>query len=242
MTEELFSDNQYAKTKLNKAKEILRSVYYKESEYNKLIEPRDATADETGFQQLYFRHSIPKEWFTRDDVAIDFVFQQFGSNLARSEIHYIVDKIFSEQGIPRVDIGQNIRETVLSNIQTFLTDNEINALLAPINHYVDMHVKWPAESPNEIRMDIRTGELSFFNITPAIFWSNKYMQFEDFALIDKSFGQWVSKPSVNDRLVVKISDAPEEKLDLLFFVYMKFDIVNRNKILILRTQKPYLIV
>jgi len=61
------------------------------------------------------------------------------------------------------------------------------------------------------------------------------MPFEEFIFIDKSFGEWVSKPSFNDRLYVRIS--PSDKLDQLdFFIYtiLTFSIAEPRKIAILQ--------
>jgi hypothetical protein len=241
MAETLFEGNQYAIDKLDKAKGILSKAYYESSDFQKLVTVENST-DETDFQQLAFRHLIPKEWFTRKDVIIDVAFQQFGANLALSETHFLVDRIFGEAGFPKVDIGANVREDVISNFETFSNTQEIGAILAPIDYYVDMHTKWLTES-QKIVMDIRTGALSFCNSTPSIFWSNKYMPFNDFALIDKRFGKWISKPNFDERLTIKISESKDEDtLDLLFFVTIKFTIVDPEKVLILRSPKPYLMV
>lgn len=243
VTEELFIENKYAFDKLQKAKEILKKAYNESSDFNELVEVKDAVPDEADFQMLYFRHQIPTEWFTRTDVAIDVVFQQFGANLAFSETHYLVDRIFSERTIPKVDIGENIQKDVILNIEEFSNANELNALLAPINQYVDMHTKWLTESPDKVKMDIRTGNLSFGNITPKILWSNKYMPFDDFALVDKKFARWISKPSFAERLTIKVSKTENEgNLDLLFYVSLKFNIVDVEKTLVLRTQKPYIMI
>jgi hypothetical protein len=243
VAEELFVGNQYAINKLKKAMRTLKEAYYASSDFNKLVNVDNARNEETGFQQLGFRHLIPREWFTREDVAIDVAFEQFGANLALSETHHVIDKIFGETSIPKIDLGQNVREGVVTNVEAFSETKQINAMLAPIDHYVDMHMKWPVESQGKIRMDIRTGVLSFCEIQPDIFWSNKYMPFDDFALIDRGFGNWVSKPDFDDRLTVQITGSTEEdKLDLLFFVTMKFNIVEAERVLILRTPKPYLIV
>jgi hypothetical protein len=243
VTEELFSDNPYAREKLARAKNILRETYYRESNFDRLVEVRAATAGETGFQQLYLRTMIPREWFTREDVVIDLAFEGFGTNLAHSEVQVIVNKIFSEPTIPKVDIGQHVREDVISQIQAFSANNKIGAMLIPLDLYVDMHTVWLEEAPDDIQMDIRTGNLAFGDLKPSIFWSNKYMPFDDIALIDKRFGQWVLKPNFAERLAVKIVESQEaDKLDLSFFTTGRFEIANANRVLILSTPKPYLIV
>ncbi len=243
MVELLFEEDKYAKAKLEQAKTILKKSYYETSNFNKLVDSEDASVDETNFQQLYFRTLIPKEWFTREDVIIDIAFEQFGANLAHSEIYYIIDRIFGEQSIPKIDVGINLRENVIANIKAFSQTKEISSLLAPIDYFVDMHTKWLSESPNEITMDYRTGTLSFFGMAQNIIWSNKYKPFDDFVLVDKTFSKWISKPNFVDRLMVKISESNEiDKLDLHFLVNMKFEIVDANKVLILQTPKQHLLV
>jgi len=233
MAEDLFKDNQYARNKLDSAKTIFREEYYRLSDLEKLVEVGDASPDEENFLNLYYRTLIPKEWFTRQDIVIDFVFRQFGENLARSEGKYVLDRTLEEQNVRRVDLGENVFEDFLAYFKTFSETRHITAVFIPVDLYTHVYIDWPKES-SELTIDYSTGGITICGLKPNIFWSNKYRPFSDFALIDKRFGKWTSKPSFTERLTVKISESDkDDKLDLLLLTKMKFEIVDAKKVLIL---------
>lgn len=98
-----------------------------------------------------------------------------------------------------------------------------------------MHIEWPAAS-NDIQIDIRSGQLTICGERPRIFWSNKYMPFNDFILVNRGFGEWTSKPTFGDRLLVSISPSDkEDQLSLLYLTKMRFEIIDAHKILVIST-------
>jgi len=236
MTEELFPPNSYAKDKADKAIENLRKTYYAGSTFAKITSKRDANPEEEGFLQIGFRHLVPKEWFTRKDIHIDLVFTQFAEHLHIAEEKYLINKIFEDTRVPRVDLGDNALNDFIAQFKAFSQNHSIEAMLTPIDFYVPMHTDWLRQT-NEIKMNLVTGELIISKIKPYIFWSNKYTPFNDFVLINIEFGEWASKPNFNNRLEIKMTKSDkEDQLDLLFLTRAKFEIVDPSKTLILQTK------
>lgn len=233
MMEDLFKDNTYAKEKMEKAIKVLKKAYYESSVLEKIVDVRNSGPDEHGFLDLYFNPLIPEEWFTRQDHYIDLVFMQFGEGLARSEKKYILDQIFAEKNVPKVDFKENVQEVFVSNFKKFLENKRVHTVFIPVDFYVDMYTKWSKKS-SDFEIDFATGEISVCGVKPNIIWSSKLTSFADFVLMDKSFGVWASKPSFAERLTTRISKSEKEgMLALLFFTKMKFKILNADKILIL---------
>jgi hypothetical protein len=233
MTEELFPGNVNAQNKLRKAIEELRRSYYSSSKLSKIVSVKDGTPEDEGFLYMNFRYYIPEEWFTSNDIGFQHIFTQFGGEITLSEEKYLVDYIFKEESILKVEVGDNIVNDFVENFKKFSESNKIHAIFAPINQYVNMHTDWPTKT-TDIQVDFTTGELSFCNSKPFIFWSNKYTPFDDFVFINRNFAEWIFKPSFKERLEIKVSKSDKiDKLDLIFFIKMKFKIVNSERSLIL---------
>lgn len=238
MEADLFEGNTAAREKVNRALGILRKVYYESSNVEKLVRVRDAKADEKDILNLYFRHLVPKEWFTKPEYYVDLVFKQFGTNLAISEEKYIIDRIFEAKNIPTRNLGENVLEDFIAEFEAFSDDRRVDSLLIPIDFYVPLYTEWPRRSTELIILH-PTNNIKIGNTQPKIFWSNKYTPFSNIVLMNKQFGEWISKPSFKERLEVKISQSDrEDTLDLLFLTKVQFSIVDARKILILHPQLP----
>ena len=106
-------------------------------------------------------------------------------------------------------------------------------MFLPINYYTRFHIDWVRNNNRELRISYPQGATILgHNIT--VYWSNKYMPLNSFILLDKGFGQWISKPNFNNRLQVTITDSDKaDQLDFLAFTTFKFDITNTNRAIIL---------
>jgi hypothetical protein len=61
------------------------------------------------------------------------------------------------------------------------------------------------------------------------------MPIKEFIFIDRSFGEWVSKPSFNERVYVRISESDKpDQLDFLAYTTLKFSILEPRRIAILQ--------
>lgn len=234
--EDLFHGNEYANEKLRKALGILREQYFKSSVIEKIVTVKDAT-DEKAFSRLGFRHLIPKEWFTSKTHYIDLVFEQLADNLAHSEYKIIVDRIFKSRDFPEIDIAENTPKELVEKSKEFSKNNKIDALFAPINFYVDMYTEWYKEVP-DFKVDFGSGAIFLVEAKQDIFWSNKYIPFNDFAFIDKRFLEMTFKPNFKDRLYVNISQSEKiDMIDLSFSITFNDVIADSSKILILHAKK-----
>lgn len=185
------------------------------------------------FLKMYKRIDIPLEWFTREDVYPDLVFKQFGSGIAFSEKKYIIDEILRNEEIQRLTSKTIDFNTIL---EASRPHNGISptVMFAPIEYYTKFYIDW-TESPD---LQISDNNIVVSGQTYNVFWSNKYMPFDEFIFVDRSFGEWVSKPSFNQRLSVKISESDrKDQLDLLIFTTLKFTILDPNKITILQVAR-----
>jgi len=185
------------------------------------------------FIKMYKRTYIPKEWFTREDVYPDLVFKQFGSGIAFSEKKYIIDEILRNKEIKRsavqtVDFN-TLKETSISFLQGGVRPT---VMFAPIEFFAKLHTDW-RENPE---LQITTFEdIVIAGNVYKVFWSNKYIPFNEFIFVDRNFGEWISKPNFNERLSITISESDRtDQLDLLIFTTLKFSILDINKIIILQ--------
>jgi hypothetical protein len=78
----------------------------------------------------------------------------------------------------------------LINFKNITKNNKIDVLLAPINFYVDMVTNWYKKDP-DYKVNLTTGEIFIVKTKQNIFWSNKYIPFNDFVFVDKRFFEMI---------------------------------------------------
>jgi len=221
--------------KVTRAIALLQKTYYDNSEISGIVKTKDFNVDEEGFLQLGSKIYIPKEWFTRNDIFYDIAVEQFARNLVISETKYLLTRISDCKEIRTIPLEENLLESFISHFKQFSEMNRVQAIFAPIDLYVKMHIDWPASSA-DIRLDFRSGELTICGEKPRIFWSSNYTPFSHFIFVNKSFGEWIAKPAFDNRLSVSITPSnKEDKLSLLFLTIFKFEITSPEKLLILST-------
>lgn len=207
--------------------------YYKSSVIDKIVQTGDASESDENFQKMYKRTYIPEEWFVKENVYPDLVFKQFGSGIATSEKKYIIEEILKNDEIQRSTSDIINFETIREKLLSFSRNGiRPTVMLAPIEYFTKLHTDWRESSHLRI---VTFHDIAISEHPYKIFWSNKYVPFEEFIFLDKSFGEWISKPSFNERLSVTISESDrEDQLDLLIFTTLKFRILDTNKITILQ--------
>lgn len=221
--------------KIQRSEELVRESYFSSSVIDRLVQVRDARASDEGFLKSYRRTYIPREWFIRKDVYSDLVFKRFGSNISLSEKKYFIEEILKKKR-DRTRVGTVDFETLKKFcLSVFESGTRPTVMLAPIGFFTRLHTDWRDDPDLQIR--------SMNNITISghnfeISWSNKYIPFDEFVFIDKSFGEWVAKPSFKERLSVSISESDREaQLDLLVYTTLKFNILRMDRISILEITK-----
>jgi len=228
--------------KIERSEQLAKDSYYRASIINQIVNVRDSRPDDGEFLKIYRRVYVPEEWFTRIDIISDNVFQQFGSDIALGEKKFFIEeKILKNTQIrPKIVNEMNLR-SLEETADSLLGDGFMpTVLFAPIDYYVPFYVDWLGST---LQIGNDPSKVIISGRQYSIFWSNKYMPFKEFIFIDKSFGEWVSKPSFTDRFYVKISrsDKPDQ-LDFLAYTKMKFSITEPRKIAILQKNETYLMV
>jgi hypothetical protein len=223
-----------AMEKLQRCQELFTNVYYESSVIHSLVQTRDAMERDENFLKIYRRTYMPKEWFNRTDHYPDLVFRRFGANLALSEKKYVLEEILENENIEQIEIEREIQFADLRNALLHLSERQRDTpliLFLPISYYTQFHIDWIRENPHQLTIRYPQGA-TILGLNLRIFWSNKYMPFDEFIIIDTSFGLWISKPSFRNRLQVTIDDSDrEDQLDFLAFTTFKFDIIDENRII-----------
>jgi hypothetical protein len=106
-------------------------------------------------------------------------------------------------------------------------------IFAPINYFLKMHIDWTKEAN---KMIVKGDNLIIGPHRIPLFWSSKYVNFNDFIVIRRSFGRWIAKPSISERLFVEISESSErqEQMELKAYTVFHLDIIDPSQILILK--------
>lgn len=222
-----------ARAKIEHCKSLVYESYYKSSVIDKIMQTRDANESDENFQKMYKRTYIPEEWFVKENVYPDLVFKQFGSGIATSEKKYIIEEILKNDEIQRSTSDTINFETIREKLLSFSRNGiRPTVMLAPIEYFTKLHTDW-RQSPH-LRI-VTFHDIAISGQHYRVFWSNKYVPFEEFVFVDKSFGEWISKPNYSERLSVTISESDKEgQLDLLIFTTLKFRIMDTTKITILQ--------
>lgn len=220
--------------RVEKSEKLVYDSYKESSIIEEIVKVRSAKETDKNFETFHIRRLIPKEWFIRKDISSDLVFTQFGSNIALSEKKYILKKIFENNAIPKGSIKE-IKETdiIETIVQLYSSGNKPDAIFIPISFFRKFFLDWRKQFQMKEPNKLTVAGFDF-----KIFWSNKYTPFNEFIFINKDFGQWISKPSVEKRLFVEIKESEEpDKLELEIISNLKFLIINPEKILILKEIK-----
>jgi hypothetical protein len=221
--------NERMQEEIAKATELFRKKYDSDSEISKIVNTRDATDNDRNFLQLGSKYYIPKDWFTRDDIFYDIAIEQFAESLIISETKYILTRLIDCREIHRVIAQENILNTFIEQFRQFSETSKVQVIFAPIDLYVKMHIEWPVAS-TDVQLDLRSGQLSICGEKPKIFWSNKYTPFNDFILLNKSLGEWISSPSFDNRLLVSILPSDrDDQMGLSYSTKMKFELTKPQK-------------
>lgn len=220
--------------RISKCISLLKKSYFESSIITKVIETLDF--NETQHQNLDFLKFgiwtyVPKEWFIRDDVIPDFVFIEFGRNIAIGEKKYLIKKILNSNARQK-----SLTEANYQNIATAIMEmGDLSDIIifAPIDHYVKMHIDWTKEANALV---VEENELIVKSHRIPLFWSSKYVDFKDFIIVRRSFGRWIAKPSVRDRLSVEMLQSSEkpDQMELKAQTLFHLDVIDPSQILILK--------
>ena len=231
--------------KINNCKNILLENYFNTSIVEQAVDTLDyneAIHRDLNFLKFGKWYYIPKKWFTDPSIYPDLVFSGIGRGIAIGEKKHIVEKILANDNVNRITLGAinygNIREIVhglVSEMEMPLSNLQF-ILFAPIEYFVAMHIDWAREQHQTL---IWEGELIVDNFRVKLFWSNKYVDYKEFVISEKSLCGWIARPNVNSRLEVEIreSDRPEN-MELKAQTAFNFTIRDPKKIRVLQPTQP----
>lgn len=187
---------------------------------------------------------IPKKWFTDPSIYPDLVFSDIGRGIAIGEEKHIVQEILTNDGVDRIRLETvnygNLREIVRELRSTVSRRHQVPHLIlfAPIDYFVIMHVDWAREENLAL---MQGGNLLVDNLRLKVFWSSKYVEFDEFIVTERSICRWVAKPNVRDRLEVQIvsSENQPENMELKAQTVFNFTVLNPEEIKVLQPiQRP----
>ena len=94
-----------------------------------------------------------------------------------------------------------------------------------------MHVNWMKEVGASV---VEQNNLIAESHRIPLFWSNKYVEFNDFIIVRKSFGRWIAKPRFSERLSVQMfeSSKRQDQMEIKAQIVFHLDIRNPQQILI----------
>jgi len=224
--------------KIRRCTNRLKENYIQSSIITKVIETIDF--DENQHQHLDFLKLgvwtyVPKEWFIRPDVYPDLVFAEFGRNIAIGEEKYLIEQILNTKETKRKTLAEVNYQNVVEALKEVGNLSDL-VMFAPINHFVKMHIEWMKETDSLV---IRGNELIIESNHIPLFWSSKYVDFNDFIVVRKSFGRWIAKPSISERLLIDMIESSErpDQMEVKAQTIFHLDILQPSQILILKSQR-----
>jgi len=220
--------------KIDRCKAGLIESYMKYSIVPKAVETFDYNDDlhsNLDFANLGIWTYIPKEWFTRADIAPDLFFEEIGRDIAIGEEKHLLKRILEDTRIRRRELDEITYNKIIAKLLE-LGDIANTVLFIPIDYFVKLHTEWTEEVG---RLVVSMNKLYVGSHQLDIFWSNKYVEFDVFIIARKSFGRWIAKPSIDSRLSVEIAESAEreERMELKVQTTFHYDVLNPERVLIL---------
>lgn len=224
--------------KIHHCLELLKENYVQNSVITRVVEVIDYDENQhrdLDFLKLGIWTYVPKEWFLRTDVFPDLVFIEFGRGIAIGEEKYLIEQILNTKEVKQKMLAGVNYQNVVEAIKEMGIFSDL-VIFAPINHFVRMHVDWMKEAG---AMVVVGNELIVEANRIPLFWSSKYVDFNDFIIVRRSFGRWIVKPSISERLSVQIVESSKrrDKMELKAQTVFHFDIIDPSRILILKPQQ-----
>lgn len=220
--------------KLREMQRLAGRAYYSASILDEIVSLRDfEQGDIREFQQLAYRPRLEAEMFNDPATVMDLVFGEIGRSIALSEERAIVTKIaeLTVQGSPAND---NFVAIVQAVTRLLAEGGSPSLILAPVDYYMTWHWDWAtrhSEGPGfRFIQDSGRSYLQVGSFPPIrVRWSNKYVPFDDFYVIDRGWGEWVAKPDRGHRFQVRFLERNE--LDYAYKVVFRLDIIDPSRVL-----------
>ena len=177
------------------------------------------------FIWIYLSHIVPKLWFTDPTHVPDVFCSQLGRGIAIGEENFLLKKI---QEDPVTSTSFEFQVNGLKNlVKDFMQEGYIDPVVfAPIRFYTPLAIDGAVTFgwPHFLLLDSRKIPL---------FYSSKYVEFDKFIIVDKSFGTWIfKKGNVDDFLTVEVRpiDDDPENIDILVVTKVFYNKENHSAV------------
>ena len=226
--------------KIRDCKEDILKHYAQGSIVSRVVHSRvyhDASDREKEFLQLGQKVLIDRFWFT-NPTAVTF-FSQFGKNVAIGEEKYLIDQLQKDRAVNIVE--QISYNCIKSSVELFVREGFApSSIFVPIDYFVQMHQWIITIGDNDVpALQFESGRTYLTideNMKLEIFWSSKYVVFSNIIIVDKSFGEWIVKPTDSrEMLTVEIKDYEKDNTKVVITVKtdFRFEIVNGQAVKII---------
>jgi hypothetical protein len=228
-------------SKVDRVESEIRSAYEKFTIIPSLAQVRqfNAVSDSTKvFTQIFVSFFHPIRDFTEEQPAL--IMLEVGMAVALGERNFINERLFDKG--PVVEMSKE--EVTVQKIRDIVRDLkqrgfQPNVMLAPLQHYVDYMQAWLQEDPHSIVWD---GPQEYLVINSGerlrVVWSNSYVPYNDFLIMDRRIGEWVVKPDPKGRaLITRISRStlyPESRVEVLAKTVVHYELRAPNGMRILK--------
>jgi hypothetical protein len=191
------------------------------------------------FQKFGVWLYVPKDWFTDPSNYPDFAFSEFGRGIARGEEKYLIEQILDTKKMEIEKTNQFSYDYLLNaaKLLTLKSHQRKLTVFLPIEYYKSLIIDWGLRE-GKVRMEADHFHADAFEF--KLFWSNKFIGFDKIVIATKTFGRWIAKPSVRNRLAVDLAESREktDQMELKAETKFNFRIENPDEIRVLSAPIP----
>jgi hypothetical protein len=182
---------------------------------------------------------LPVETFQKPDTAVDLY--SVGMEIALGERVFLNRKLFAGNP-PKVLDDDRLQMQTLRQVVRELKDAgfQPNRMLAPVSRYTETIMGWMKDDPKTVKWDGPRLVLAPDTDTDVmIFWSNVYVQHEEFLILDSRIGEWVIKgdPNTGRAVTARISRNklyPDSRVEVLANTEVDYELKRPEGLRILR--------
>lgn len=179
-------------------------------------EEKDGKLD---FTSIYLRHAVSKKWFVDPTYVPDVYCSQLGRHIAIGEEKFLVQKMqeYAETSPIRIEFQV---ESLMNLIGRFIEEGYDNPVVfAPIKFYTPLAI-WGFKHIGKSIIDFSgwPRHLLLGQKKIPLFYSSKYVEFDTFMIVDKTFSTLIFQPgNVTPLLSIKVKpdENDSKRLDIL---------------------------
>jgi hypothetical protein len=225
--------------KIERCKRLLLEEYFNSSVLESTVDAvdySDGMPHNLKFKKFGRWTYIPEDWFTDPTIFPDMVFAEVGRGIALGEEKYIIKQILENK---EIESKQTVKfdYAELLSLAEQLGFSENMFLFVPIEYFVPINVDWTLK-----RRQIRIEKNDFYlgDLKIKVLWSSNYLKFDKIILAKKTFGRWVAKPNVRNRLEVEVMESKQkmDQLELKAQTVFNFRIMDARQVRVISAPFP----